>query len=448
MQETRYKNYLLGMLMAILAFNYMDRLVLGIVLQDVKADLHLTDTQLGLLTGIAFSIFYAFMGIPLARWADRGNRVTIISLTVAIWSSAVALCALAANFVQLLLIRVVVAVGEAGCQPPALSLICDAFPRSERPRAVARYKLGWPIALLVGFFSAGWLNEFYGWRMTFVILGLPGLLLGVLAALTMKEPRRAKLAKSDSSPSLIPLVTTAPQPRLVSVLTTLWSNRAYRHLLICISLMAFFTSGILQWQPAFFMRSHGLSSGELGTWMAVVYGFGGLLGTYVGGELAARYAGSNERLQLQAIAVCYVCLAVLAPMVYLAPNHYIALAILAIFAIAGGAANGPLYAATQTVVPARMRATSTAIFFFFYNLIGMGLGPLVAGALSDALRPTFGEDSLRYALMVMGPGYFWCAWHLWRASRTAMRDAAVAQDDDQRRGEDTVLPSVRVGLAE
>src|SRR5687768_16882052 len=183
-----YKVYLLVLLLVICAFNYIDRLALGLVLQDIKVDLSLTDTQLGLLSGIAFALFYSIMGIPIARWADRGNRVAIITFTTALWSAAVALCGVASNFVQLLLIRIGVAVGEAGCTPPAHSLIADYFTRAERPRAVAIYMLGGQLSV-VGYLWAGWLNELYGWRVTFMLLGLPGLGLAALAWLTLREPR-------------------------------------------------------------------------------------------------------------------------------------------------------------------------------------------------------------------------------------------------------------------
>src|SRR5262249_49919632 len=152
-------NYLVTLLMVIFAFNFLDRLALGIALQDIKFELHLSDTQLGFLSGIAFASFYALMGIPIARWADRGNRVTIIGLTTALWSAAVALCGVAMSFAQLLLIRVGVAVGEAGCQPSALSLISDYFNRAERPRAIGVYTMGAPLSFMVGFFAAGWLNQ-------------------------------------------------------------------------------------------------------------------------------------------------------------------------------------------------------------------------------------------------------------------------------------------------
>jgi MFS family permease len=198
-QATTYRNYLLTSLLVILVFNYVDRLALGVVLQDIKVDLDLTDTQLGFLSGIAFALFYSVMGVPIARWADRGDRVVIIVLCTGLWSVAVLLCGVATSFVQLLLIRVVVAIGEAGCTPPAFSLIADYFNRAERPRAAAIYGLGGPLATIVGFFLAGWLNELYGWRVTFMALGAPGLLLAALAWFTLKEPRRARCAAAGAT---------------------------------------------------------------------------------------------------------------------------------------------------------------------------------------------------------------------------------------------------------
>ncbi|GFE79659.1 MFS transporter [Steroidobacter agaridevorans] len=428
MQQSGYKNYLLTLLLLILAFNFMDRLVLGVVLQDIKVDLALNDTQLGFFTGIAFAIFYAVMGVPIARWADRGNRVTIISFTAALWSVAVAMCGAASSFIQLMLIRIGVAVGEAGCQPPALSLISDYFSRAERPRAISLYNLGWPVALVTGYFAGGWLNEWYGWRTTFVIVGLPGLALALLAVLTLREPRRDKLAAAAINPESRRSKNT--QPSLREVFVTMRGNAAFRHVLLCLSLSHFFTYGIMQWQPAFFVRSHGLGTGELGTWLAIVYGGGGLLGTFLGGELAWRYAANNERLQMVAIALLYALFGVLTAVVYLSPDKYLAFAALGISAIGGAATNGPIFAATQTLMPPRMRAVSIAVVLFFCNLIGMGLGPLAAGALSDAFQPIFGADSLRYALVVFCPGYFWCAWHLWMASKTVADDVAAVQVED------------------
>jgi MFS family permease len=420
-----YKSRLLGVLLVLLAFNYADRLALGLLLQDIKTDLDLTDTQLGFLTGIAFALFYSLMGVPMARWADRGNRVTLITLTTALWSAAVALSGAAGNFVQLLLIRVGVAVGEAGCVPPAHSLIADTFTRGERPRAVARYMLGMPLSFVIGYFPAGWLNQLYGWRVTFVLMGLPGLLLAVLAWFVLKEPRSKQRAeRSLVSDQIVP----AAQPTLRDVCGTLWANLTFRNLLLCLAVSQFFAAGILQWKPSFFVRSYGIETRELGAWFAAIYGIGGVLGTYLGGEWAARYAAKNERLQLDAIALAYCCFGVLSVGMYLSPDLYLALALMAIATVGFYATIGPLFATVQSLVDERMRAQSIALIYLVANLIGLGFGPLAAGALSDAFQPYAGKESLRYALLVLCPGYFWAAWHLLRAGRTVMRDLDTVRE--------------------
>lgn len=421
MRRLDYKHYLLGVLLVILAFNYVDRLALGLVLQDIKRDLHLTDTELGFLTGIAFALFYSLMGLPIARWADRGNRVTIIGLTTILWSAAVALCGLIASFTQLLLVRIGVAVGEAGCIPPAHSLIADYFTRAERPRAVSIYLLGSSLSMVIGYFLAGWLNQLYGWRETFMILSLPGLVLAVVAWRTLREPRQV-LPAAQAAASLTPSSPASAQPTFKEVCLTLWANATFRHLLLCFSVGSFFGYGILQWQPAFFIRSYGFQTGELGTWFAMIFGIAGLLGTYQGGVWASRWAANNERLQLKAMAVGFSSFGVISAFIYLSSNRYVALGLLGLAAFGGATINGPLFATIQTLVPERMRAMSVALLYLFANLIGMGLGPLVAGALSDAFRPWAGEESLRYALLVLSPGYLWGGWHLWRASTTVTRD--------------------------
>jgi MFS transporter, Spinster family, sphingosine-1-phosphate transporter len=407
-----YRNYLLGVLLVVLAFNQVDRLALGLVMQAIKNDLQLTDTQLGLLTGIAFALFYSVMGIPIARWADRGNRVTIISLATGLWSAAVALCAVATSFSQLVLIRTGVAIGEAGGVPPAHSLIADHFNRAERPRATAIYMLGASLSMVIGYFLAGWLNELYGWRTMFVVLGIPGVLLAAVAAFTLKEPRRA------AGP------VSAAHPRLMAVAWSLWANRTFRHLLLALAIVYLFGYGIQQWQPSFFVRSYGLKTGELGTWFTLIYGLGGVLGTYAGGAWASRRAAANEGLQLRAMVGLYVSFGFISALIYLSPHLHVALAFMTLTAIGGAAVGGPLFATIQTLVAERTRATAVALIYLFANLIGMGLGPLAAGMLSDAFQRLYGAESLRYSLLALCPGYFWGAWHLWRASRTVAGDLA------------------------
>lgn len=404
------KAYLLVLLTAIYAFNWIDRVALGIVQQNIKISLQLTDTELGLLTGIAFALFYAVMGVPIARWSDKGDRVSIVGITTALWSVLVALSGAAGNFLQLLLIRIGIAVGEAGCVPPAHSLIAEFFTRTERPRAVSLYVQGPQIAMIVGYLAAGWLDELVGWRGTFVIIGLPGLVLAGLAATTLREPRRGQARAVQATPS--------SQIDTCSVLKTLWSSKAYRHLLICYSVWYFFGYGLLQWEPTFFIRSHGMSSGAVGTWFSLVYGVLGGAGVYIGGELATRYAEHNERRQLRGCGIALAVFAILTGGCLLASSRYVALSLLGLAALGGNVCQGPIVATIQTLVAPRMRAMSIALLLFFANLIGMGLGPLASGVLSDALRPSLGTESLRYALVILCPGYFWAAWHAWRAGKT------------------------------
>jgi len=425
-----YKNYLLGTLTVILAFNYMDRIALGIVLQDIKIDLHLSDTQLGFLSGIAFALFYSVLGVPIARWADRGNRVTIILLSVSLWSLAVALVGVAGSFVQLMLIRVVVGVGESGCVPASLSLIATYFTRDERPRAVSVYMQGISASLLIGYFAAGWLDEIFGWRLMFAMIGLPGLALAVLVGRTIRD-----------SPQSAADFTTTPSSHqsLMEVCLFLRKNLTFRHLLYSLAVNWFFTYGTLQWAPAFFVRSFGLKTGELGSWLAVIYGAMYMLGTYLGGEWVTRRALRNERGQLRAMAIVTSISGVLGALVYvpsMAPNYYLAFIWLGLSMLTGAAVSGPQFAMIQALVPARMQAVTIAIVYLFGNLIGMGLGPWAAGALSDALRPWFADASLRYALLLLCPGIVWSAWHFWAAGKTVARDIArvhgIANDHPQR----------------
>jgi len=423
MSSRGYKKYLLTLLTTILVFNYVDRLGLGVVLQSIKVDLQLSDTQLGFLSGIAFAFFYAIMGVPIARWADSGNRVLIISLTALLWSISVILCGLTASFVQLLLVRVAVAVGEAGCIPPAFSLLSDFFSRAERPRAAAIYGMGGGISSLFGYFAAGWLNARYGWRLTFVALGAPGLLLAALAWFTLREPRISFSGRECNAGSYL---ASRDTPALKEVWTKLWSIRTFRHLLASLSALFFFIYGILQWQPSFLIRSYHFTSEQVGVCLSLIYGATGIFGPYVGGALAFRYAATNERRQLKMCAISVSCSAALWALAYACHSRYQTLALIACANFGLGIVNGPMFATIQTLVPEHMRATSFAIVYLSANLVGMGLGPLAAGILSDSLEGPLGTESLRYALLLLSPGFLWVAWHAWQASRTVLDDLAAA----------------------
>jgi MFS family permease len=421
--ETRKRNYVLALLTIVLAFNFVDRFALGIVLEDIKKDLHLTDTQLGFMSGIAFALFYSTMGIPLARWADHGNRAKIISLTTALWGVMVALCGAAGNFVQLLLIRMMVAVGEAGCIPTANSLLADYFNRAERPRAAAILAVGPSIGIAVGYLGAGWLSAAFGWRLMFAILGFPGLILAFVFLTTVSDPRTFATDSNNANSNSHPFQKSISEGQnSFMAIAELLKIRTFVHILLGLSVTSFFAYGILLWQPTFFARSHHLSRSALGMWFATILGIGGILGSVCGGEWASRKAASNERRQLTTAAFAYVIVGTLAPVAYLASNYILAFGVLFAVNFLTAVINGPFISTIQTLVPARIRAVAFAFVFMVANLIGMGLGPLAVGALSDFLRPFKGEDSLRYALLTFTPGYIWAAWHYWMAGRTVMQD--------------------------
>lgn len=411
-----YRYYLLILFATIMAFNFADRLSLGIALQNIKADLSLSDTQLGLVTGLAFSTFYAILGVPIARWADRGNRIDILCLATLMWSAMVALTGTVGGFIQLLAVRVGVGIGDAGTSPTANSLIPDYFSRAERPRAAAIFSLYAPATIILGYWVSGWLNQHLGWREMFIAISLPGLALAALAKFTLREPRVGV--------ELGPLTATAPTaepPRMRDVLVTLRAKATFRHLLFCYAIMAFYGAGTMQWLPAFFIRSFGVGTAALGSWLTLVTAPLTLVTVYAGGALASRYAGRNERVQFQVIAVTCLVIGADHVLTYLSPNRYAALLFVGLGTVTY-MINGPLLAAFQTLLPPQMRATGLAIVYLFTGLIGTGLGPLAAGALSDVLEPAVGRQSLRYALLTLTPLCLWGAWHMWLASRTVSAD--------------------------
>ena len=406
-----YKQYLLGLLTLAATFNYLDRFVLSLVLEPIKQEFQLSDSQLGFLTGFGFALFYAVAGIPIARWADRGNRNIIVAVTTGLWSTMVVLCGLVGNFTQLLLVRIGVAIGEAGCLPPAQSLIADYYNRAERTRAMATYWLCSPLSVIIGFMGGGWLIDNFGWRMTFILMGLPGILLAILVKFTLREPRLEK--KSTQ---------VIQHPSFKTVLSTLWRRQAFRNIAIAFCVSYFFAMGIMQWLPTFFIRSHGMEISEVGTWLAFAWGLCGLVGTYLGGELASRYAVHKEALQMRAVAFLFVLGGLLYIFIYLSQNQYIAMGLLATTGLSFALTSGVVFSAISSLSDDRMRSAALALVFLMANLIGFGLGPIAAGVLSDLLAPIVGQESLRYTLVLLSPGYLWVAYFYWKASQTIEAD--------------------------
>jgi MFS family permease len=409
-----YKRYVLGALTLVYTLNYLDRGLIILLLQPIKDDLHLSDTQLGLLTGIAFGLFYATLGIPIARWADRGNRVTITSLAIGLWGCTVMLCALVTNFAQLVAARIAAAVGEAGCMPPTYSLVGDYFSGSAaRARAMAVYMLASPLSALLSFIVGGWLNTRHSWRTTFFLMGIPGLAVALLVKWTIVEPRTRAGAER---------VAVVKLPRMTVVLRVLWERRATRHLSAAIILLFTMGAGLGPWYAAFMIRVHGMNTADLGVWLGLIFGLGGILGIALGGYVAGRWFSDNDRGQMRLsaalIALQFPCFIAF----LLSPNKYAALLALVPVWIIFSFILAPSFSLMQRLVVEEMRATTLAVVMLFGNLIGMGVGPEIVGVLSDSLRPMAGNDSLRYAMLLVSFIALWASWHFWIAGRTVAAD--------------------------
>lgn len=409
-----YPAYMLALLVVVGGLHISDRLGLALMLQGIKGDLSLSDTQLGLLTGAAYAIFHAAVAMPIARRADCGDRVRIIWISTVLWGAMVALSALAHSFTTLFLCRVAVAVGEAGCLPASYSLIAEQFDRAARPKAMSIFQMSSTVAQLSGLIAAGWINQRYGWRVTFLVIAAPALPLAFAAARSLREPRRARPASPE-----------APRPRPVclrELARALATNRTFVHVLIGWLLASVVSYAMHPWQPAYLARAYHLSTGSLGVWLTLVHGVPALAGLYVGGSLASRYLARRERVQLRALAAIWVAFVPLLIGAYLTQHLYICLALLALASFAAASLAGPFFALIQTLVAPDMRATATAALLLLSSLIGQTAGPALAGAVSDHLHALGSTQSLREALILISPLYLWAAAHLWRASATVAAD--------------------------
>lgn len=403
----------LWLLLIVYIFNFIDRQIVNILAEPIARDLNLSDTQIGLMTGIAFALLYTLLGLPIARYSDRPttNRITLISISLAVWSAMTALCGLAQNFWQLLLARVGVGVGEAGCTPAAHSLIADIVPREKRASALAFYALGIPIGTLLGMLIGGQLADRLGWREAFMVVGLPGIALAVILMLVLRDPRRGA--------AMIAARAAADPPKVLTnreALAAILGSRAFVLLLIAGTGAAFLSYGKTTWTTIFFQRTHGLTPGETGFWFGLWGGIAGIAGTFLGGWLADRFGATNRRHVMTAPAVGMALAAPIAFAAYFATDWRIALALLMLPTLLNSLYYGPCYSSVQGLVRIEARAMATAILLFCQNLIGLGLGPLFFGILSDGIRPFVGDDSVRWVLY----GAAWLglipAFFFWRCS--------------------------------
>ncbi len=400
----------LWILLIVYIFNFIDRQIVNILAEPIAKDLKLSDTQIGLMTGLAFALFYTVLGLPIARYADRPttNRPRLIAVALAVWSGMTALCGLANNFIQLLLARIGVGVGEAGCTPAAHSLISDLVPKEKRASALGFYALGIPIGTVLGMIIGGQLVDVLGWRKAFMIVGLPGVAMALVVWFVLKDPRRHVAEATAVSPP--------PGMATGEAIRSILSSRAMVLLLIAASSAAFLSYGKTTWATIFFQRTHGLTPGQVGLWFGIVNGAGGILGTWLSGKIADRYGAIKRQHVLTAAALGMLLVAPTAILGYSASDWRIALLILFFPTFLGSLYYGPTYSSVQGLVTPQARALASAVLLFFQNLIGLGLGPLLFGMLSDVLKPSLGEDSVQWVLysasvMSLIPAFFF-----WRCS--------------------------------
>ncbi|MCY4427693.1 MAG: MFS transporter [Halieaceae bacterium] len=412
--------YALGLLTVVYSFNFIDRQLLAILQESIKADLGLSDSQLGLLTGFAFAVFYVTAGIPIARWADHSNRRNIVALALFLWSFMTAISGLAQNYIQLLLARIGVGVGEAGGSPPSHSIISDIFPAEKRASALGFYSTGVSFGILFGFLFGGWLNEFFGWRVAFFVVGVPGIALAVLVRFSLREPLRGMAEQRTVSSGTV---------TIRQVIKLLWSRISFRHLALAAALNAFVGYSVGSWSASFFIRSHGMTTGELGTWLAMIIGLCGAIGVFFGALLADRLAPRDKRWYVWLPALSCLVIAPFSAAVYLVEQPYVALALLVVPGMLHNVYLGSSLAVTHGMVGLRMRAVSSAILFFIINIIGLGAGPWSVGVLSDYLTPSLGSEALRNALLLLSPPIMlWSATHFYLASRTLRQDLDAAPE--------------------
>ncbi|MGY6532342.1 spinster family MFS transporter [Glycocaulis sp.] len=405
------RRYALGMLLVIYIFNFLDRQIVNILAEPIKIELGLADWQLGMLTGLAFALFYTVLGIPIARYAEKADRVKIISVAVAVWSAFTVMCGLATNFIQLLLARIGVGVGEAGCTPPAHSLITDYTPKEQRASALAFYSMGIPLGSLAGMVLGGLIADAYGWRVAFFVAGAPGIALAIITFLTLPEPRRGMTKR----------IEPVKGPNFSEALAELRSKKSFWWISIGAALSAMVGYGHIAFYGSFYLRNHGeglaalaetvnqtlgLSFGPIGfvgTALGLIIGICGAAGTYVGGILADRAARVN--VAGYATVPAYAALITVIPFIasMLVGDVVLSFALLALPVFVGAIWYGPVFASAQSLVHPRTRATAAAVLLFVINLVGLGLGPLLVGTFSDIYGQTMGAaEGIRWSMVTFG----------------------------------------------
>ena len=417
----RHRTYALIILTLIYMSSHIDRSIVGILAQPIKDELGVSDTAIGFLGGFAFAVFYATLGIPLALLADRTNRRNIIAGAVTVWSLMTVACGLATNFLQLVLARIGVGIGEAGSSPQSHSMIADMYAPHERSRAMSVYTLGVTFGVMLGFVIGGYVSTHWGWRSAFFVAGAPGLLLGVILYFTVREPQRG-LADGLAPGARKPQSFSEAMAGLGQAFVFIWRSRACRHVVVGLTLTSFVGYGGTIWAAPFLERTHHIPRADIGLILGPLAGLAGGFGTVLGGYLADRLARGDLRWNSWIIAVGKFGAAPLILAFYTIDNFNIAILFYMPAAVLGAFYLGPSFAIIQSVAPVAMRATAAAITLFILNFIALGLGPLFVGILSDALKATYGSESLRYALMLTSLVNVWAGFHFFLAGPAYKRE--------------------------
>jgi len=377
----------LGLLLAAYTFSWVDRYIFAILIEPIRVDLGLADWQIGLLTGFGFTLAYSIAGFPLARWADRGSRGGIISLAMGCWSLITVLCGFATNFVGLALARSGVAVCEAGCSPAAHSLISDLFPRHRRALAFAIYGLGIPFGIWLGLALGGLISQAHGWRVAFIALGAPGLMMAVIFRVALREPPRGRFDAVDHDQHY-------PWRQAVALL---WERRAFVAIALGLSLLSFNGSGLQLWAPSYMLRAGGTDIAAIGLFTGTANGIAGTMGTLLAGFTADRFAARDPRWYPW-IAIGSVLVIAPAELLFLFTTGWQSYMWYAVTMFALAIYTAPLFSAGQMLLPPRLRAFGAATMLFLLNMIGQGAGPAAIGLLSDWLPVANPHDALRGAM--------------------------------------------------
>ena len=414
----------LTVLTGIYICGFIDRIIMQVLVEPVKAEFGLSDFQIGLLTGLAFAVLNVVLGIWVARIAERRRRMTLLSIGAILWSIATAACGLAHNFLQLVLARISVGVGEAVGLPSSSSIISDYFPKARRATAMSVLFLAPPVGAFIGFVGGGLIAQHYGWRATFWVAAIPGFLLAALATFTVAEPRRGQFDNLGEKTDVIPSFT--------AVLRRMWQRRSLRHLLVGSVVASTAGFGVNAFLAAFLMRRFGYSLGQAGLIAGVIGSlpaavsmlYSGWLTDHIGKRDARSY-GFIPGISLLITAPVYILAVTRTEALY-------AVLLLGIATLFMYNYIGPTHAVFQNMMHPRMRVTCFAIVSMLYSLIGNGLGPLLVGALSDHFaadpaRTTSGE-SLMLALAIIAVGYLWAAAHYLLATRSLRHEWTLPID--------------------